>query len=108
VKGLVRNEARKLAGPRAAGGAARIAQLGALAGVVAILAACGGDSGSWSQPGATAGGAKSGLYRIGWEHSFGFTAYPWSYAQHVTGPKVTRWAFDQFGGSIGYAHVAAR
>jgi peptide/nickel transport system substrate-binding protein len=34
--------------------------------------------------------------------------YLWSYAQHVTGPKVTQWAFDQFGGSIGYAHVAVR
>jgi peptide/nickel transport system substrate-binding protein len=34
--------------------------------------------------------------------------YLWSYAQHVTGPKVTQWAFDQFGSSIGYAQVAVR
>ena len=32
--------------------------------------------------------------------------YLWSYAVHVQGPKVTKWEFDQFGGSIGYAHVA--
>jgi peptide/nickel transport system substrate-binding protein len=32
--------------------------------------------------------------------------YLWSYAQHVIAPNVTKWEFDQFGGSIGYAHVA--
>jgi hypothetical protein len=32
--------------------------------------------------------------------------YLWSYAQHITAPNVTQWAFDQFSGSVGYAHVA--
>jgi hypothetical protein len=27
---------------------------------------------------------------------------------HITSSNVTNWAFDQFGGSIGYAHVAVR
>jgi peptide/nickel transport system substrate-binding protein len=30
----------------------------------------------------------------------------WSYATFITGPKVTKWSFDQGWGSIGYAHVA--
>ena len=34
--------------------------------------------------------------------------YLWSYAQHVTAPNVAKWEFDQFGGSIGYAHVAVK
>jgi hypothetical protein len=32
--------------------------------------------------------------------------YLWSFATHVTGPTVTKWDFDQFTGTIGYAHVA--
>jgi peptide/nickel transport system substrate-binding protein len=32
--------------------------------------------------------------------------YLWSFATHITGPTVSKWEFDQFGGSIGYAHVA--
>ena len=32
--------------------------------------------------------------------------YMWSKATHITSSKVTQWQFDQFGGSIGYAHVA--
>ena len=36
---------------------------------------------------------------------------PWvpyltSYATHITSPEVTAWSFDQFSGTIGYAHVA--
>jgi len=34
--------------------------------------------------------------------------YLWSSAIHITGPKVAKWSFDQFGGSIGYAHVAVK
>jgi peptide/nickel transport system substrate-binding protein len=34
--------------------------------------------------------------------------YLWSFTQHVTGPKVTHWSFDQFSGSIGYAHVSVK
>jgi hypothetical protein len=34
--------------------------------------------------------------------------YFWSFAQHIVGPKVAKWEFDQFGGSIGYAHVAVK
>jgi peptide/nickel transport system substrate-binding protein len=34
--------------------------------------------------------------------------YLWSFATNITGPKVTKWSFDQFSGSIGYAHVAVR
>jgi peptide/nickel transport system substrate-binding protein len=34
--------------------------------------------------------------------------YFWSFAQHIIGPKVTKWQFDQFGGSIGYGHVAVK
>lgn len=35
---------------------------------------------------------------------------PWmsSNAISVTGPKVTKWAFDQFSGTIAYAHVAVK
>ena len=32
--------------------------------------------------------------------------YLWSNAQNVIGPAVTQWGFDQFSGSIAYAHVA--
>jgi peptide/nickel transport system substrate-binding protein len=32
--------------------------------------------------------------------------YLWSSAIHITSSKVTKWDFDQFGGSIGYGHVA--
>ena len=32
--------------------------------------------------------------------------YLWSFATHITGPTVTKWDFDQFTGSIAYAHVA--
>jgi peptide/nickel transport system substrate-binding protein len=32
--------------------------------------------------------------------------YLWSFATHVTGPNVSKWDFDQFTGTIGYAHVA--
>jgi len=32
--------------------------------------------------------------------------YLWSNTTHITSTNVTQWAFDQFGGSIGYAHVA--
>jgi hypothetical protein len=31
--------------------------------------------------------------------------YLWSFATHMTGPNVKKWEFDQFGGSIAYAHV---
>jgi hypothetical protein len=34
--------------------------------------------------------------------------YLWSYATHITGPNLTQREFDQFGGSIGYAHVAVK
>jgi peptide/nickel transport system substrate-binding protein len=34
--------------------------------------------------------------------------YLWSFAQHVTSQNVTKWEFDQFGGSTGYAHVAVK
>jgi peptide/nickel transport system substrate-binding protein len=32
--------------------------------------------------------------------------YLWSFATHITGPTVKKWDFDQFTGSISYAHVA--
>ena len=32
--------------------------------------------------------------------------YLWSFATHITGPTVKQWDFDQFTGTIGYAHVA--
>ena len=32
--------------------------------------------------------------------------YLWSFATHITGPDVKKWDFDQFTGSISYAHVA--
>jgi ABC-type transport system substrate-binding protein len=34
--------------------------------------------------------------------------YMWSLATHITAPNVTKWSFDQFSGSIGYAHVAVK
>jgi peptide/nickel transport system substrate-binding protein len=34
--------------------------------------------------------------------------YLWSSAIHIVGPKVAKWDFDQFGGSIGYGHVAVK
>jgi peptide/nickel transport system substrate-binding protein len=34
--------------------------------------------------------------------------YLWSYAQTVTSKNVTQWGFDQFGGTIAYAHVAVK
>jgi peptide/nickel transport system substrate-binding protein len=34
--------------------------------------------------------------------------YLWSFAQHVTSQNVTKWEFDQFGGSTAYAHVAVK
>ena len=34
--------------------------------------------------------------------------YRWAYAQHVTSTNVTQWQFDQFSGTIAYAHVAVR
>jgi peptide/nickel transport system substrate-binding protein len=34
--------------------------------------------------------------------------YLWSNTTHITSRDVSRWAFDQFGGSIGYAHVGLR
>jgi ABC-type transport system substrate-binding protein len=33
--------------------------------------------------------------------------YLWSNTTHITNARVINWTFDQFGGSIGYAHVAA-
>ena len=32
--------------------------------------------------------------------------YLWAYTTHVTSPQVAHWSFDQFSGSIGYAHVS--
>jgi peptide/nickel transport system substrate-binding protein len=32
--------------------------------------------------------------------------YLWSSATHITSSNVTHWSFDQFSGSIGYAHVS--
>ena len=32
--------------------------------------------------------------------------YLWSYSQSVVSKNVTKWDFDQFGGTIAYAHVA--
>jgi peptide/nickel transport system substrate-binding protein len=34
--------------------------------------------------------------------------YRWAYAQHVTSANVTQWQFDQFSGTIAYAHAAVR
>jgi peptide/nickel transport system substrate-binding protein len=34
--------------------------------------------------------------------------YLWSFATHITAPNVTKWAFDQFGGGVGYGHVAVK
>jgi hypothetical protein len=34
--------------------------------------------------------------------------YLWSFATHITGPDVTQWDFDQFTGTISYAHVAVK
>jgi peptide/nickel transport system substrate-binding protein len=34
--------------------------------------------------------------------------YLWSYAQSVSSKNVTKFEFDQFGGTIGYAHVAVK
>ena len=34
--------------------------------------------------------------------------YLWSFATHITAPNVTKWSFDQFGGTTGYAHVAVK
>ena len=34
--------------------------------------------------------------------------YLWSYAQSVSSQNVTQFVFDQFGGTIGYAHVAVK
>lgn len=34
--------------------------------------------------------------------------YTWRFQQHITGPKVTKWGFDQFSASIAYAHVAVK
>ncbi len=32
----------------------------------------------------------------------------WSFATTITGPNATKWSFDQFSGSIGYAHLAVK
>ena len=32
----------------------------------------------------------------------------WSYATDITGPKVTKWSFDQFSTTPAYAHVAVK
>ena len=34
--------------------------------------------------------------------------YLWSYAQSVSSTNVTKFVFDQFGGTIAYAHVAVK
>ena len=34
--------------------------------------------------------------------------YLWSYAQSVSSKNVTKFEFDQFGGTIAYAHVAVK
>jgi hypothetical protein len=34
--------------------------------------------------------------------------YLWSYAQSVSSQNVTKFVFDQFGGTIAYAHVAVK
>lgn len=34
--------------------------------------------------------------------------YVWRYQQHILGPTVTKWSFDQFSGDHGYAHVAVK
>ena len=34
--------------------------------------------------------------------------YLWSYSQSVVSKNVTQWQFDQFGGTIAYAHVAVK
>ena len=34
--------------------------------------------------------------------------YLWSYSQTVVSKNVTKWEFDQFGGTIAYAHVAVK
>jgi peptide/nickel transport system substrate-binding protein len=34
--------------------------------------------------------------------------YLWSYSQTVVSKNVTQWGFDQFGGTIAYAHVAVK
>ncbi len=34
--------------------------------------------------------------------------YLWSYAQSVSSKNVTKFVFDQFGGTIAYAHVAVK
>jgi peptide/nickel transport system substrate-binding protein len=34
--------------------------------------------------------------------------YLWSYATHITGPKVGTWVFDQFSGGTAYSHVAVK
>ena len=34
--------------------------------------------------------------------------YLWSYSQNVVSKNVTKWEFDQFGGTIAYAHVAVK
>ena len=32
--------------------------------------------------------------------------YLWASTTHVTSSQVSHWSFDQFSGSIGYAHVS--
>jgi len=32
--------------------------------------------------------------------------YLWAYTTHITSSQVAHWSFDQFSGSIGYAHVS--
>ncbi len=34
--------------------------------------------------------------------------YLWSYSQNIVSKNVTKWDFDQFGGTIAYAHVAVK
>jgi peptide/nickel transport system substrate-binding protein len=34
--------------------------------------------------------------------------YLWAYTTHVTSSQVSHWSFDQFSGSIGYAHVSLK
>jgi peptide/nickel transport system substrate-binding protein len=34
--------------------------------------------------------------------------YVWRFQQHITGPKVAKWGFDQFSAGTAYAHVAVK
>ena len=34
--------------------------------------------------------------------------YLWSYVNYIVSKNVTKWEFDQFGGTIAYAHVAVK